>query len=158
MKKTWSSTLILAGAVLAVIFAVVILTERHSPGTVVSTSTSNAQNQPLSHKLDCALEMIQFKDRITNQQKITDSNASVYDFFIAYSPSLDTCVGGYTKYLNYKFTGTGVNRYDFEIEDALTGVNVDNFSGYGTDSQAVWVQYKNRLSVLTGGVIPAASN
>ncbi len=122
----------------------------------------------LSKEKGCEQMLDTFQKRMVMQDKYLSDGTfeqKYYDFMVAYSPSLNTCVGGYTK-----ATQVGQNtEYQYSIINILTNSNIVSFDtlgelikhqdlgtsdvAYGTAGQYAWQDYKKKLSELTDGQI-----
>jgi hypothetical protein len=162
----WTVIAVLAGALVFTYF-------RHTPAT---TTTVNAPNQAvdstvtLAQKENCSAQEPAFEKRVQTQTAgiAITPNDRAYDFFIAYSPSMNTCIGGYT--WTSPREGGGYY-YTYSIVDALTGKNIQNYqdtdylirhpeisaniknhnTALDSAAQMAWDDYKKSLSDLSAG-------
>lgn len=122
----------------------------------------------LAHRKDCQQRLQDFERQITVQSQGTLSGQP-FDFFIAYSQKLNTCIGGVT----FLTPTPQMRMQTFTIYDVLTNSVIQSFDGqteliqnpteYGqisdkksqflTAEQVAWEKYKAKLSDLSEGQI-----
>ena len=122
----------------------------------------------LVHRKDCQQKLQDFEKQITVQTQGT-VYGQPFDFFIAYSQKLNTCIGGVT----FPTPTPQMRTQRFVIYDVLTNNIIQSFDGqteliqnptaygqisdkksqFATAEQAAWEKYKAKLSDLSDGQI-----
>lgn len=130
-------------------------TQTYAPVKQVSNNDNLEANRE-----KCSNLLTSFKAKVLDKNNELQGNGAYTsitssDFVVGYSPSLDSCVGGYTF---KQLMGSGNSYVSYLILDPKTNLGLKDRLSYGNDIPMTYENYRKTLDELTSGQISVNNN